>query len=410
MRTKICLLAVLAAGIWVTGGCSKTESVRADGNAPAQPSVPTVGVTSVTRRPMERTITVSSELVPYQETDVWAKESGYVSDLRVDYGSRVKKGELMATLEIPELQAQIKQDQAAIDNAKEAVSRAEHQQSQVEAQRVPIHENANRLADVSKTHPGLVAEQEIDNAKGQDLALASQVEATKSAVQAAKSALDEVSAHLERDKALFSYARITAPFDGVVTQRYANQGALMQAGTSSPNATPLVRLSEDDVFRLVIPVPEAYVKYIKVGDPVKVKITSLDRNFTGRVKRFSADVAADTRTMHTEVELLNPNHVLMPGLYAEATLTLEHRADALVLPLQAVSQANGQVTVFVVNENNVLEERKIEAGLQSANYMEVLSGLKLGDRVVVSDRSSLKNGMQVTPQTVNVEQYQATQQ
>jgi RND family efflux transporter MFP subunit len=241
------------------------------------------------------------------------------------------------------------------------------------------------------------------------LALASQVEAGKAAVQAAKSALDEASAHLERDKALFAYARITAPFDGVVTQRYANQGALMQAGTGSPSATPLVKLSEDDIFRLVIPVPESYVKYIRLGDPVQIRITSQDKTFTGTVKRFSADVSADTRTMHTEVELLNPNHTLMPGLYAEATLSLDRKNDALTLPLQAVSQSNGQATVLVVNGNNTLEERKIAAGVQTATDIEIVSGLQAGDRVVVSDRSGLKNGMQVKPQEVSVEQYKGAQ-
>jgi RND family efflux transporter MFP subunit len=409
MKLRISALVVLVAGVWVLDSCSNSAPVQAkEGPEPA--NIPNVGFTTVTRQPLMRQLTVSSELVPYQETDVWAKESGYVTDLRVDYGSRVKKGDLMATLEIPELEAQLKQDEAAIKNAQEAVNRAQHVVDQVEAQRKPIHENADRLANVSKDHPGLVAQQEIDNAEGQDLALASQVEAGRAAVQSAKSNLDESSAHLERDRALFAYARITAPFDGVVTQRYANLGALMQAGTTSPTATPLVRLSEDDVFRLVIPVAESYVRYIKIDDPVKVKITSMDRNFTGTVKRFSNDVAAETRTMHTEVELRNPDHVLMPGLYAEATLTLDRKNNALALPLQAVSQANGQASVFVVTPDNTIEERQIEVGLQTENYIEIVRGLKEGDRVVVSDRSSLKNGMQVKPQQVDVEQFQATQQ
>jgi RND family efflux transporter MFP subunit len=402
-------VALLAAALLTLGGCSNPEPVRA-GNDGAAPSVPTVGVTSVVRKPVARQLTVSAELVPYQETDVWAKESGYVTDLRVDYGSRVKKGDVMAVLEIPELEAQLKQDEAAISNAKDAVSRAQHVVDQQEAQRVPIHANADRLASVSNSHPGLVAQQEIDNAQGQDLALASQIEAGKAAVQAAKSMLDEADAHLERDKALFAYAKIIAPFDGVVTQRYANQGALMQAGTSSPSATPLVKLSEDDVFRLVIPVPESYVKYIRLGDPVSIQITSQDKTCTGTVKRFSADVSSETRTMHTEVELLNPTHALIPGLYAEATLTLDRKNDALVLPLQAVTQSNGEARVFLVNADNTLEERRINIGMQTASDVEVLKGLQMGDRVVVSDRSSLKNGMQVKSQVVDLQQYKATQQ
>ncbi|HUB82178.1 MAG TPA: efflux RND transporter periplasmic adaptor subunit [Bryobacteraceae bacterium] len=409
MKLQAAALVALVAAVSLLDSCSNTSTASAD--TVAEPvHVPSVGVVPVARRPMLRQLTVSSELVPFQETDVWAKESGYVTDLRVDYGSRVKKGDVMAVLEIPELEAQLKQDKAAISNAQEAVNRAQRVVDQMEAQRKPVHENADRLVGVAKTNPGLVAQQEIDNAQGQDLALASQIEAGRAAVQAAKSNLDEANAHLERDQALYSYSKITAPFTGVVTQRYANLGALMQAGTASPSATPLVRLSEDDDFRLVIPVAESYVKYIRIGDPVGVGIPSLDRTFTGTVKRVSYDVTAETRTMHTEVELLNPDHVLMPGLYAEATITLDRKNDALVVPLQAVSQNNGQVTVFVVTPNNTVEERTISAGMQTPNEMEVLKGVAEGDRVVVSDRSGLKDGMQVKPQPVDIDQYKASQQ
>ena len=152
--------------------------------------------------------------------------------------------------------------------------------------------------------------------------------------------------------------------------------------------------------------PETYVRYIHMGDPVQVKVTALDRVFAGTVKRFSADVSSETRTMHTEVELLNPNHVLMPGLYAEATLTLDRKNDALTLPLQAVNQTNNEVTVMLVDPNNTLQERKITIGMQTSTDAEVLSGLNEGDRVVVSDRSGLKPGMHVKPQTVQVQQFQ----
>jgi RND family efflux transporter MFP subunit len=364
----------------------------------------------VKRKTLSRQLVTSSELVPYQETDVYAKESGYVQDLLVDYGSHVRKGQLMAQLDIPELAIQLKQDDAAIANAGEAVSHAEHEESRMQAQLVPLQAQYDRLARVSETRPGLVAQQEIDDAQGKSLAMAAQVESAKSALQSAQSQLDEAKAKKERDSALYDYSRITAPFDGVVTQRYANQGTLMQAGTSSSTqATPLVRLSEDDVFRLVIPVPETYVKYIRLGDPVEVRVTSLDRVFTGTVKRFSEEVALDTRTMHTEVQVLNPNHVLMPGLYAEATLTLEHKQNALSLPLQAVSLANGKATVFLVNADNILEEREVVTGFQTADDIEIVSGLKLGDRVVVSDRSSLKSGMRVKPQVVVVQEYRGGQ-
>jgi RND family efflux transporter MFP subunit len=169
---------------------------------------------------------------------------------------------------------------------------------------------------------------------------------------------------------------------------------------------PLVRISTDDLFRLVIPVPESYVRYIHVGDPAKVIVPSLNRSFPGKVARFSVDVKEDTRTMHTEVDVPNLDHSLIPGLYAEAALSLERKLDALFVPLQAVNHEGDQTTAYVVNQQNKIEDRKLILGLQTANEAGVLSGLNEGDQVVVSDRSGLKPGQNVRPQVVEMLQYQ----
>jgi RND family efflux transporter MFP subunit len=396
-----CLTAVLAGGLI---GCAKTEKVRAESDAASGISV---GVTKVGRKTLERQLTVSSELVPFQEVDVYAKESGYVRDLLVDYGTRVKKGQVMAVLEIPELEVQLQQDDAAIRNAADQVTRAEHELGRVEAQHKVSHLQFDRLNGVAKSKPGLVAQQEVDDAQGKDLAAEAQVEATKSNLQAAQSQLQAAEAKKEHDRILFDYSKITAPFTGVVTQRYANQGTLLQAGTSSSTqAMPLVRVSQEDLFRLVIPVPESYVRYIHIGDPVNVVVPSLSRNFPGKVTRFSVGVKEDTRTMHTEVDVSNRDHVLIPGMYAEAALSLERKRDALSVPLQAVNHEAEQTTAFVVNQNNAIEDRKITLGLQTANEAEVIAGLSEGDQVVVSDRSGLKPGQAVRPQVVEMLQYQ----
>ncbi len=406
-RRNLVVTAALLALPWFSGGCSKPNGVRASSGEDPD-LLTTVGIVPVTRKPIKRQLTVSSELVPFQDIDVYAKESGFVKDLLVDYGSRVQKGQLMAVLEIPELVMQLQQDAAAIQSASDQVVHAQHELNRLEAQHTVVHLEADRITGVAKTRPGLVAQQEVDDAQGKDLALEAQVEAGKSALATAKSQLDVAKAKDQHDRVLFDYAKITAPFEGVVTQRYANLGTLMQAAIgSSTQALPLVRLSEDDKFRLVIPVPEAYVKYIHIGDPVGVLISSLNRTFPGKVSRFSVDVTADTRTMHTEVDVPNPSHVLMPGMYAEATLTLEHNNAALVVPLQAVNQSGDQTTIFLVDPDHVLQERRITIGFQTSTDAEVLSGLNEGDRVVVSDRSALKAGMHVKPQQVDVLQYQA---
>ncbi|MGA8581427.1 MAG: efflux RND transporter periplasmic adaptor subunit [Bryobacteraceae bacterium] len=395
------LLALLAS----LAACSGRGTARADDRN--EESLATVGFTSVTRKPIMRQLTVSSELVPFQEIDVYAKESGYVKQLLVDYGTHVQQGQLMAVLEIPELEMQLRQDTAAIQSATDQVTHAEHEVNRLEAQHRVAQLQYDRLNGVATTRPGLVAQQEIDDAQGKDLALEAQVEATKAALATAQSQLDLAKANQQHDQVLFDYAQIKAPFAGVVTQRYANLGTLVQAGTgSSTQAIPLARLSEDSLFRLVIPVPESYVKYIRVGDPVQVRVPSLDKVVPGKVARFSVDVAEDTRTMHTEVDVPNASHALMPGLYAEATLTLEQNNAALVVPLQAVSQAGERATVFLIDPDNKLEERKVTLGIETANDAEVLSGLNEGDRVVVSDRSGLKAGSAVKPQQTDIVQYQ----
>jgi len=396
----LAIAGLAAMGVALLPSCGK---VRAKVDSPA---AVIVGVTKVARKSLQRQITLSSELVPFQEIDVYAKESGFVKNLYVDYGSRVQTGQLMATLEIPELEAQLQVDQAAIKNATDEVSRADHELKRYRAQYRALHLEYTRLNGVFESQPGLVAQQEVDDAQGKDLAAASQVDAGESGLEAAQSQLLVGKSRLIHDQALFAYARITAPFSGVVTQRYANLGTLMQAGTSSSTqAMPLVKLSEDDLFRLVIPVPESSVRYIRVNDPVDVHVPSLNRSFPGKVARFSVDVQADTRTMHTEVDVPNRDRLLMPGMYAETTLTLEAKDNVLAVPLEAVNHEGEQTTVYVVSPTGKVEDRVIALGLETSTEAEVVSGLAEGEPVIVSDRSGLKPGQEVRPQVVQMLQF-----
>lgn len=269
------------------GGCSSSPTADAGGPQGAHEAV-SVGVAPVTRRTIVRQITISSELVPFQEIDIYAKESGYLKDLLVDYGTRVEKGQLMAVLEIPELEMQLQQDAAAIKNQQDMVQQTEHQIARVAALAKDYELQYTRLKTVSDSRPGLVAQQEVDDAQSKYDAADAQVEAAKSTMQSARSELAAAQARESHDRVLYDYSKIYAPFSGVVTERYANSGTLVQAGTSSStNVLPIAKLSEDDKFRLVIPVPESYVKFIRIGDTVDVHVSSLDRHIPGTVTRFS---------------------------------------------------------------------------------------------------------------------------
>jgi RND family efflux transporter MFP subunit len=400
---------VLAAGLI---SCNGNEGkVKADAAASAKSGEVSVGVVAVKSMPLARSLTLSSELVPFQEIDVYAKESGYVKQPLVDYGTQVRAGQLMAVLEIPELESQLHQDDAAIKSAADQVTHAENQVKQIKAQHNVMHLEADRMKKVATSQPGLVAQQEVDDVVGKDLASEAQVESAESNLSAVQSQLDAAKAKRQHDQDLFDYSKITAPFAGVVTQRFANLGTLVQAGTnSSTQAMPLARLSEEDKFRLVIPVPETYVRYIKIGDTAQVSVPALNQTYTGTVARFSVDVKEDTRTMHTEVDIYNKDHKLIQGLYAEATLALDKKSNAIAVPLQAVSQTGDQTLVDVVTPDGTIDQRNITLGIQTSKDAEVLSGLQDGEMVVVSDRSGLKAGQKVRSTVVQLAQYQGQDQ
>ena len=381
--------------------CSRKTEGETHGDAP---SFVAAAVAKATREDLSNNLDIASEFEPFQEIDLHAKVSGYVQKLYVDWGTHVKKGQLLATLEIPELEDQINQDKAALRRSEENLIRAQEEVRRAESAHAVMHITYSRLEGVAQTRPDLVAQEEIDVAQGKDSEAEAQVSAAKAALAAAHGERDVAKASLAKDETLFAYARITAPFTGVVTKLYAYTGALLPAGTSSSTSgLPLLRLSQNDLLRLVIPVPESVVPKIHAGSPVKVRVSALSREFPGTVVRFSGQVNEDTRTMHTEVDVPNPDYLLVPGMYAYAEVPADHKANALAIPIQAylASTTPGRGTVLVVNAQNQIEKRDVTAGIQTAQKVEILSGVQEGERVVVGNQGRYQAGETVRPVMTN---------
>jgi RND family efflux transporter MFP subunit len=360
------LAAVLVMGL---GGLWAVHYARAQAPLNADSTVmPTAGVAKVTREDLSKEVTIAGEFRPYEEVTLHAKVSGYVSKMNVDFGDQVKAGKLLATLEVPELQAELENAQASKQKA--------------EADYANAHLIYSRLLSVNKNHPNLVAQQELDTAQANDLT-------TTAAIAAAK-------ANFEKFQAMVNYTQITAPFDGVVTHRYADPGTLIQAGTASDSqAMPLVRVSDNYRLRLDFPVSVDYVKDIQTGAPVAVRVDSLNgRTFTGTISRFTRQVDDNTRTMITEIEVPNPNLELMPGMYANVMLKVAQRPQALAIPVEAVAGEKSP-TVLVLNRDHQIEERSVRLGLETPEKFEVLSGLHEGDLVIVGSRAQFQAGEKV---------------
>ncbi len=330
----------------------------------------TASVAKVTREDLFKEVTMAAEFRPYQEVTLHAKVSGYVSKLNVDIGDTVKAGQLLATLEVPELQAEL-------DNAQAAKQKAE-------ADYTNAHLIYSRLQSVNKEHPNLVAQQDLDTAQANDLTATAAIAAAK--------------ANFEKFQTLVGYTQITAPFNGVVTHRYADPGTLIQAGTASDTqALPLVRVSDNYRLRLDFPVTVNYVKAIQLGTPVEVRVDSLNgKTFTSTISRFTHQVDDKTRTMITEIEVPNPKLELIPGMYATVILKVAQRPNTLAIPVEAVAGEKNP-TVFVLNRDRQIEERAVRLGLETPEKFEVLSGLNEGDLVIVGNRAQFQTGEKVEP-------------
>jgi RND family efflux transporter MFP subunit len=400
-KNRIAYIALLISSGLLAGvlpGCGDGRKAEAEDAAHA----PTAPVVKVARRDLSNTLEIASEFQPLQEIEVYAKVSGYIKKLYIDWGTHVKQGQLLAELEIPELQQQLQQDEAGTRRSDQDLARAREELNRAQSAYSVAHLTYTRLAGVQKARPELVAQEEVDAAQGKDLEANAGVSSAKDAVSAAEQGLLAAKAALGKDQAMFGYARITAPFDGVVTQIYAYTGALLPAGTSSNKGDlALCQLSQNNILRLVIPVPERAVADVHVGDTVDIEVSQAKSSFTGQIIRFSDQIETQTRTMHTEVQVPNPKYLLVPGMYASVKIPLRSAFNVLSVPVQAVeSTGSDSGTVLLVNAANRVEQREVKLGIQTATAAEVLSGLQENDTVIFGEQNQFKAGELVSPRTV----------
>jgi RND family efflux transporter MFP subunit len=397
----VAAIAVVALLAWWWLDRSPSEAGTPDPAANAA-GVPEAAVVAVQKRELGNSLTIAGEFKPFQDVEVHAKVAGYIRNINVDVGDHVKEGQVLAVLEVPELAAELSGADAAVRRSEEEIRRAESDVSRAQSSHGATHSGYTRLKQASDSRAGLVAQQEIDDAQAKDLESEAQVSSAQAALSGARQQLEMAQANQKQYNALAGYSHITAPFAGVITARLADTGALIQGGTSASSTVgPVVRLAQVSKLRLVVPVPESAVAQIHLGDPVKARVQALSQDFEGEVSRFSDLVDRQTRTMETEIDFANPDGRLIPGMYAEATLSLSKNARELCVPLEAVSRNGADATVLMVNKENAIEERHIKLGFEGESNVQVLDGLVEGDRVVIGGRGKLHPGEKVRPKEIS---------
>ena len=353
----------IAALLLVT--CSACEQ----GAPPDSQEAQTVMVTRPIRRDAIRKITLPGDLTGFFQATLYAKVTGYLSKINVDKGDWIHKGELLAEIEVPEL-----------------ADRLTREKGRLTVQRVTYE----RLKRVWESDHRLVAREDVDVAYGK--------------YQESQSSVNELNS-------MTKYTRIVAPFDGVVTARFVDPGALIQASGGEPtfdlggsaaqpkgNTTPVVSVAMMSKLRVYVYVPEEAVGQIRRGMPATLTLREYPgRPFVGSVARFATSLDLSTRTMLTEVDVENPRHQLYPGMYANVSIELESHPDALTVPPSAVSGSEDNGVVYVVHDSR-LHKLDVGTGIRTGGYVEITSGLAGSEQVVNNFTPALVEGEEVRAQ------------
>jgi RND family efflux transporter MFP subunit len=376
-------------------GCRRSQS-STDTTLPIAP------VARVGRMPLSNQLRVAGEFLPYQEVEIHAKVAGYIRKMYVDIGDHVRIGQLLAELEVPEMTAQVEGAQAVVQRSQEDIQGAKSALARATASYAALHAEYDRLKQASITRPGLIAQQELDDAEAKDLSAKAQIEAARSELASREQGLNAAQADHRHFASLADYSRITAPFDGVVTWRYADTGTLLQAGTSNSGSMPAIKLAQVNILRLRLPVPESLAGYVHVGDPAQIHVQATGQQLAGKVVRTTGELDLATRSLQVEIDLDNKDGKLTPGMYADVTLDIQRSGNGIAIPVQAVDRSQSAPVAFVVNQTGRVERRVLHLGMETPNFIEVVDGVREGESVIVANLSSFRQGEAVQAKDVTL--------
>jgi len=411
----ILVLAAGAAAAWYAlRGHSESQQ-----SGPAAEGIPAVEVAPPQRATLARRIEVPATIDPVEQAEVHARASGYLQEIRVDIGDRVKQGDVLAVIDEPDVEDDLREAKAeqtakvsqaaaaaaAVEQTQRAIATQEQLLAQKEAA-LHLQEVTQKRKEELFTGRG-ISKQELDEARtagelaaadvsvGRARLAAAQSDqlAAQAAEAVARAQIEVTAAKVSKIETLRGYARIVAPFAGIVTRRPVDRGDLVQAGTTG-RATALFTVQRDDPVRVVLQVPELQAALVKPHTRAAVRpYSSRGAPIEGEVTRTASSLEA-SRSMRAEIELANPSGQLLTGMYAQVTLVLEQHDDVLSVPAAAVGTEGAERTVFTV-ENDKAVRHVVTTGIEDGGRIEIVSGLAEDAQVIVTGRSAVKPGMPV---------------
>jgi RND family efflux transporter MFP subunit len=358
----------------------RNGSTPASDAAPAGP--PAIDIVRVVEQPLDVQLSLPGELTAFQTVAIFPRVTGFVKSINVDRGSAVRSGEVLVILEAPELVAQRLEAQSKLQalEAQLAVARAKADADQSTFERLKT----------ASTTPGVVA--------GNDVVVAEKVaEASRSQVVAAQQSVDAARQAVSAGRDMEGYLRVTAPFDGVVTERNVHAGALVGPSSGAGAPAPLLRVVENNRLRVVVPVPEAYTGELETGTEITFTVAAYpDQTFSGRVARIAQAVDVSTRTMAVELDVANRDGRLAPGTFCQVRWPVRRSRPSLFVPSASVASTTDRTFVVRIR-GGTAEWVDIRTGLTSGPLVEVFGELRAGDEVAARGTDELRPGTAVRP-------------
>jgi len=378
MRTRFIVAVVVAV---VASACGRGGAVGTTENGTVQQAaLPTIEVVRVVQRPLDVMLDMPGELDAYEDVAIYARVTGYIKSIHVDRGSRVRTGELLAQVEAPEVLAQRAE-------AESKLQAADAQLGVVRSKADADTSTFEKLKAAAVT-PGVVAGNDVVLAQKTVEADQSQIAAAQRNVEAARQALNSI-------KQMEAYLRITAPFDGVITERNVHDGALVGPNTGNGAAMPMLRVVNRDRLRLVVPVPEAYVGGITVGTEIPFSVAAYPgQTFTGKVARIAQAIDVKTRTMAVEMDVQNRDGRLSPGAFCQVRWPIHRQGRSLLVPTGSIASTTGRSFVVRVRDGRT-EWVDVKTGLTSGPFVEVFGDLHVGDEIAARGTDEVRAGTRV---------------
>jgi RND family efflux transporter MFP subunit len=374
----VLLVALLVTGAFLSGYLPRQQKSAALARDAQKASVaaPSVEVVNPKRLESSKPISLPASLLPMSQTVIYPRANGYVQSFAVDIGDQVKEGQLLALIETPEIDSQLEQARAALQKAEASLGQARAQDEYAKTS----------LARFQRLQPsGVTSQQELDQR-------ASEARVSEANVGAAVANVEVARADVRRLSQLKSFARVTAPFDGAITQRTVERGALLTAG----NTTPLFRIMQNDPIRVLVQVPQDVAVAAKAGAQADVSVREYPgRTFKGQITRTAGALDATTRTMTVEIQLPNPDHALLAGMYAQAALSLAGAHVVYELPATALYSDSKGLRVATIDARSTVHFKPIVIERDAGATIQIASGLVGDERVLKLANANLEEGSSV---------------